>query len=358
MKARVGAWLVSGLLTGISTLGVSSMAVARDGVNRVSLSAEPAREYLDSRLTSRLDELQQHVYRLLQQQQVKDASIFTQVLVAPARTDQEKAWLVYRWVAGRVVYDESASAKFGLAARRSTENMMNNPRGTCAVFAHLAHAMFKLAGLDSKLIYGEVKATNSASGRGRLSHAWNAVKLDGRWWTIDPTWGAGYLSDTGFVRQETDLYFMMPAAWVVLNYYDPADTVGAQQEMGVSKAQFNRLPEGGLYASSVGFSVSEVLNMADRGGALVETFMVQEGAFKVLQAPVARQLSRGVAQRFSLQSPLYEEVVVVQGDDWTYLKKSQDRFDADLRPKGGELLVMGRKRGKEDFEALLGYSTQ
>lgn len=339
-------------------MGFSSVGMAQDGLARVSLSVAPDRASVDLGVSKRSEELSRHVYQLLQLQPVRDAAILTQMLVAPARTDQEKAWLVYRWVAGRVTYDDSASAKFGLAARRSPEHMMNYPRGSCAVYAHLAHAMFKLAGLDSKLIYGEVKTSTGASGRGRLSHAWNAVKVDGRWWTIDPTWGAGYLSESGFVRQESDLYFMIPVAWVVLNYYDPADTVGAQQEMGVSKAQFNRLPEGGLQVSAVGFSANDVLRMADRGAALVETYAVPEGAFKVIQAPVARLLSRGVPQRFSLQSLLYEDVVVVQGDDWTYLKKSQDRFEADLRPKGGELLVMGRKRGKEDFEALLGYSTQ
>jgi hypothetical protein len=340
------------------TMGWPSEGVSQDGLERVSLSVASDRAYVDLEASKRSDELSRHVEQLLQLQPVRDAAILTQMLIAPAKNDQEKAWLVYRWVAGRVSYDDSASAKLGAAARRSTEHMMNYPRGTCAVYAHLAHAMFKLAGLESKLIYGEVKTSADSSRRGRLSHAWNAVRLDGRWWTIDTTWGAGYLSESGFVRQESDVFFMIPRAWVALNYYDPADTVGAQQELGISKATFNRLSEGGLKVSAVGFSVMDVLQVADRGAALVEVYSVPVGAFKVIQAPVVRQLSRGVIQHFNLQSIFYEELVVVQGDDWTYLKKSQDRFDVAVRPKFGELLVMGRKRGRDDFEALLGYSTQ
>lgn len=332
--------------------GLLSAAMARDGVDRVSFAPSVTTEYSDSRAAIRVSELQGYVQKMLLVQKVEDVSAFVRQLVAPARSDQEKAWLVYRWVAGRVVYDVGASARLGPVSRRSIEHMLNNPRGACALYARLTHELFQLAGLDSRLVSGAVK-TGGAGSRG--SHAWNVVKLGGRWWTVDPTWGAGYLSDAGFVRQQNDLFFMIPAAWVALNYFDPADTVGAQQDMGISQAEFNRLPEGGIYVSALGFPARDVFRTAVKGEPLVETYALPEGAFKVLQAPLGRNLNRGAVHHFSLESSLYEEMVLVQGDDWTYLNRLQGRFDVDLRPKSGELLVMGRMRGKDEFEALLGY---
>jgi transglutaminase/protease-like cytokinesis protein 3 len=38
-------------------------------------------------------------------------------------------------------------------------------------------------------------------------HAWVEAKVDGKWLTMDPTWGSGYIKDDKFVADFNEKYF-------------------------------------------------------------------------------------------------------------------------------------------------------
>lgn len=334
-------------------------ALAKTDSFSVDSASSSYSEHLDGKLLSRRAQLQLHVNKFVRMGRVSDARGLVSLLIEPARSDQEKAWLIYRWVTGRVSYDLASAAKLGDPRKHSLEDLMTVAHGACHLYAHLTNEMFLLAGLSTKLVTGFVKSSGRISGRsGRVSHAWNVVRIDGQWKTVDATWGAGYLSNTGFTRQQSDLFFFMPSTWVALNYFDSKDTVGAQRRMGVKESLFDRLPDGSFYMSVLGFPVREILSYAVKGDVFVETYALPDGGFKVLQAPLVRYVKSGSAQYFHLESSRYEEVVAVQGDNWTFLQKANGRFSTSLKPRVGELLLMGRRKGQDEFEALLGYSAR
>ncbi len=39
------------------------------------------------------------------------------------------------------------------------------------------------------------------------NHAWIEAKVNGKWLTMDPTWGAGYVQNDQFVAKYNEQYF-------------------------------------------------------------------------------------------------------------------------------------------------------
>lgn len=122
----------------------------------------------------------------------RDIETLTRYLIAPADGDALKARAIYRWIAKNIRYHLSGYLR--------EEQKDNNPatvlrtrRGVCAGFARLFEAMGKTAGLEVVVIPGLARVPlnfkqDSAETEG---HAWNAVKIEGRWRLLDATYGSG-----------------------------------------------------------------------------------------------------------------------------------------------------------------------
>jgi hypothetical protein len=73
--------------------------------------------------------------------------------------------------------------------------------GVCAGYSTLMEALGRAAGLDVRYVAGETEM-------GR--HAWNAIDVDGREYTIDATWDAGTVDKDGFHRRYSTRWFLVP----------------------------------------------------------------------------------------------------------------------------------------------------
>uniref|UniRef100_A0A1I8GAX0 TGc domain-containing protein n=1 Tax=Macrostomum lignano TaxID=282301 RepID=A0A1I8GAX0_9PLAT len=108
--------------------------------------------------------------------------------------------------------------RYGRRARlpNDAESVLKNRAGVCEGYANLMLELCSILGVTCKVISGYSKENDSGvTGDQQAAfdptefHAWNAVRLDGRWKLIDCTWGAGFVKDkNNFVRQENDLYFL------------------------------------------------------------------------------------------------------------------------------------------------------
>lgn len=308
--------------------------------------------------------LQQHVNRFLNSSDFASSESFIRQLVGIARNDREKAWLIYRWVTGRFVHDSGASTRRGRLAERSLGDLMKQGRGGCETFSHVLNSMFKLAGLDSRVVVGHANQPGGqrASRWVQRNHAWNSVFIDGQWRVVDATWGAGYVDESGFIRDQTDLFFLLPQETAELLYFEvpstPSEPVHAEWTgTSLDAASFGNLSPGAAYAAFVGFDQQELIKASQAGQPIVDTFDLPNGSFSVQDAPVHRNLRKG-ARRFSVRSSVYESLAVVQGKRWTTLQKSGELFSGNVQLQFGELLIMGRMRGQTEYEALLGYQVR
>ncbi|MCR2746072.1 transglutaminase domain-containing protein [Limnobacter parvus] len=302
--------------------------------------------------------LHSHLNRVLVTRD-QDLSSKLNALVSVASNDHERAWLIYRWVTNHFKHDSHLASKIGDPKNHSLDQLYKLAGGSCAVYANVVQRLMQQAGLEVKTIYGLAKGgAVSARRNGKaVNHVWNAVKVNGEWRVIDATWGAGYVGNEGFQRDQSDLFFLIPPEQAVLSHFDEADELGQQRQFDVNYRLFSQLPEDALYAASIGFDARAILEVrrTHLNVPLVSTFDQLPGSFKVIQAPVAGRLGR-TQHRFKIESLVYEELMLLQGKTWIPLQKQGRVHSLMLKPNKGELLVMGRRPKQQDFEALLAYT--
>lgn len=141
-------------------------------------------------------------------------------LKTAAQGEQEKAEVMFYWIALNIRYD--LALKKRIEEHDSTVDVsvvavLKTHQTVCAGYASLYQAMVKLAGLECKVISGDVYNFAARS----APHAWNAVQINGRWRLVDPTWGSGgfsYGSDTYESKLDTRYLFADPCFLLISHF--------------------------------------------------------------------------------------------------------------------------------------------
>ncbi|MGD2135941.1 MAG: transglutaminase domain-containing protein [Gemmatimonadales bacterium] len=125
--------------------------------------------------------------------------------------DRTRARAVFRWVTGNVRYDVRGF-RTGDYGDLSPAGVLARREAVCTGYAQLAEALGRAMGLEIRVVRGWSKGYGYTTGQtfdGPTNHAWNAVRIDGAWHLMDPTWGAGYLGPgMEFVPHFQEHYFL------------------------------------------------------------------------------------------------------------------------------------------------------
>lgn len=160
-----------------------------------------------------------------------DLTTTTQQLVAPYRTELEKARAIFTYVASSMSYDckeyhreledRKARTRPEILERAFEKNL-----GVCAGYAILFEEMCEVAGLNAEVVGGTPRTGSQRYHPERLpeTHAWNAIEIDGEWHLLDVTWASGYTDPeaTKFTRSFDDRFFMEDPESFFLRHF-PAD---------------------------------------------------------------------------------------------------------------------------------------
>ena len=88
--------------------------------------------------------------------------------------------------------------------------MLKAKKAVCSGYSNLLKEMCSLADIEAIVIDGYSKGygyTGELSSS--LDHAWNAVKINNKWYLVDATWDAGFLDGKTFVkRYSTEWLFL------------------------------------------------------------------------------------------------------------------------------------------------------
>lgn len=154
--------------------------------------------------------------------------------------DLTRARALYRWVAGRIEYDVSGfrTASYGDV---SPEGVLRRRASVCEGYARLTEALGEAMGLEVEVVRGWSKGYGYTPGQrfdGATNHAWNAVRIEGQWRLMDPTWGAGYLDERmQFIRRFQEHYFLTPPDAFVFDHL-PQDQRWQLLDRPVSAAEY------------------------------------------------------------------------------------------------------------------------
>ena len=120
---------------------------------------------------------------------------------------------IFDWVASNIDYDvEMLKTGNYPTPKESLNYVWLNKKGVCAHYAELFNAFCRKAGVQSYIVSGLVKIEGKISEGG---HAWNVIKIKGKWLCFDPTWAAGYINKDIFTRKfEPDWYAVLPEKFI------------------------------------------------------------------------------------------------------------------------------------------------
>ena len=118
----------------------------------------------------------------------------------------EKVKRVYEWLSEDAHYDTSVKAN-GIT-RRSAYDAIINKRAVCQGYSNASYLFLRRLGIMNRIIYGTVVYDGST-----IPHAWNLVKIDGKWYNFCATTevhmreGYGSISYRYLLKADNDQYF-------------------------------------------------------------------------------------------------------------------------------------------------------
>ncbi len=117
----------------------------------------------------------------LKEEQAVDKKVKSvlQAMVLEDASDYEKVKEIHDYIINRVSYDRQLT-------KTSAYDALIDKSAVCEGYSMLAYLMFTEAGLETRIISG--------TGDG-VPHAWNIVKVNGKWYNIDLTWDDPISSD-------------------------------------------------------------------------------------------------------------------------------------------------------------------
>ena len=160
------------------------------------------------------------------------------------RTESNKVQQVkalHDWVAAHVRYDVALLRALERGERpdfssQQAQNVFQSRSGVCAGYANLMKALGEAAGIDVEVVTGHTRRSV-----GGVGHAWNAVKIEERWYLMDATWDAGFVNGDTFTAEYSTDYFLTPASAFVRNHL-PENPEWQLMSVPISRAEFMRLP--------------------------------------------------------------------------------------------------------------------
>ncbi|MBD0401352.1 transglutaminase domain-containing protein [Flammeovirga sp. EKP202] len=158
------------------------------------------------------------------------------------KTKEEQARAIYCWMAYNISYDvkglnEQKVFKYSynneaqkLAIEKQifkeiAEDALKDKSAICDGYSKLYKAVCDELGIECEIVEGFSRVYLSDLTRKfqNPDHAWNAIKIDDKWFLVDVTWGAGYLDQSmKFVWEYEPLYFKGSPEVFFRNHY-PSD---------------------------------------------------------------------------------------------------------------------------------------
>ena len=141
------------------------------------------------------------------------------------KSELEKARAIYVWICHNITYDVDAVFS-GKSSNTKSEDVLVRGSAICGGYARLFESLSNKMGLQCKVISGYSKSGYSLNGMAPTSanHAWNAVKIDDKWYLFDSTWGSGSLKGKKFIKKFSNFYFLCPESIFYYSHFPKDET--------------------------------------------------------------------------------------------------------------------------------------
>lgn len=133
-------------------------------------------------------------------------------IISNNMTDYDKVYAINQYLVNRFEYD------YTLVNNNAYLALVNNTT-TCQGYSMTAYKLFKAAGIDTRIVLGQLNGIN---------HGWNLVKVNGNWYNVDITNNDSVRENKYFLRSDD---FLRSEGFT----WDANDYVQAPCDFGVLK---------------------------------------------------------------------------------------------------------------------------
>lgn len=102
--------------------------------------------------------------------------------------DLERVRFYFVWVATHISYDEMLGSD-----KQNPATVFKNRKAVCSGYARLLMSLCEQSGIPAKYVAGYGKDLDDSTSI--QNHAWNIIRIDGKWYPFDVTWAANVLAD-------------------------------------------------------------------------------------------------------------------------------------------------------------------
>jgi Transglutaminase-like superfamily len=292
----------------------------------------------------------------------KDFATLAAFLVSKAKGDKEKAWCIYRWVTDRLAYNVEAFLE-KKPGDNSVETVLKTRLCVCEGYSRIFLKLCQETGLEAIKVTG-VARSGSKDTKGKPafeSHAWNAVKLDGKWELIDSTFGSGSVDKKAFVKNFEPMFFMVPPEQMRFTHF-PEDAKWQLLEKTITREDFDKQPLVQASLFKLGLSPASILKTTKSSsfGGFPEIFDVAKTKIKVVEVPLNAKLKTGQIYRIAIESPELSKVLILSNDKpQMNLQKQGSSFTGEVRALSGTMLIAVQKPNQgNEYSFLLRYKVE
>lgn len=140
----------------------------------------------------------------------------------------EKARAIFYWIAENIQYDFDNMYAFNMYnSETNSDETLKSRNGICLNYANLYAGIANKVGVKTYVIKGYTRKKKQVN---HNPHAWCASLIDSAWYMTDPTWGAGYIQDSHYIKELNNKFFNIKPdrfikthipfdpLWQILNY--------------------------------------------------------------------------------------------------------------------------------------------
>jgi hypothetical protein len=148
------------------------------------------------------------------------------------KTNIDLAWLIYLWIAENIEYNLDTFDKPGTT---DPETVLKTGQTVCEGYVNLFMLICKAVNFECKKLIGYTKGASYKIGQtfnDKEDHTWLALKLDDKYFYIDPTW-------SNSSKKFNPYWFLTPAQFFKYSHFAPFFQL---QEKKISLKEFEELP--------------------------------------------------------------------------------------------------------------------
>lgn len=283
-------------------------------------------------------------------------------LVKPTNGDMEKARVIFTWIARNISYDDDGYNR-GNYGDCTPESVFSSGKAVCQGYSELFKQMGNLAGLEIELIKGYAKGLSYSVGSTfyDTNHAWNAIKIDGKWRLFDVTWAAGY--GTGVngklksFKKFNDYWFDADPQAFIFSHL-PEDSKWQLTDVTISKSNFEHFPYVQNNYFEMGFDGASCLRNV-LNGSLIEfptAYAMEDVNARVVSMPYQKKLESEKALMIRISSIKATDIAVINNGHWAHLKRKGKEFSGVFKPHSGKLsLEVKTDPNSHTYSTMLEY---